>query len=175
MRDLKRSTDHRPSWSLDPADRSSVPAAVLFAPPCLAMVYTVRTISLLISARISVERMLASSVSASSPCTARRSCANSIEYSPFSARVFASTDILSILNAISAIWPACVPRPVEALALADPSPADSPSSTEAPPPCPLRARSSGDPLPCPRIADWAEVMADPSDVFWPEWKVLGSL
>ena len=60
-----------------------------------------RTTSLFISARISEERILASSVSASRPCIALRSCASSIVYSALRARVTAVTVCFSIENAIS--------------------------------------------------------------------------
>ena len=105
IRPLNFSTDQRPFAS---TSRSNSPAVAVPVAPGLAVVWIVRTTSRLISAKISDCRMFANSDSASRPCTARRSCANSVVYSAFSARDFADTVTFSIENAISAI---VVPSP----------------------------------------------------------------
>jgi hypothetical protein len=80
----------------------------------------------LISAVISVERIVDNSDSASRPWTAFKSCESSIVYSAFNALVFAVTETLSIENAI---WLKC---PSEVIA--EPSPNFSPSAVEPGPP-----------------------------------------
>ena len=96
---LNFSTDQRPFAS---TSKSKIPAVA--EPDCapgFAVAYTVRISSRLISARISVERIFASSSSASNPCTAFISCASSTEYFAFNARDLASTVSFSISNPIS--------------------------------------------------------------------------
>ena len=96
------STDQRPLAS---TSRLNVPAVVTFScAPTVAVKLIVRTTSRLISAKISVERMLANSCSASKPWTAFKSCASSIVYSAFKARLLAVTAIFSMENAISWNW-----------------------------------------------------------------------
>ena len=97
---LNFSTDQRPFES---TSISNIPAfaVVPVAAPALADTYTVLTTSLLISERISEERIFDNSVSASRPWIAFKSCASSIEYSAFSALDLAVTLCFSIENAIS--------------------------------------------------------------------------
>ena len=99
IRPLNFSTDQRPFESVS---RSKIPAVVVPSEaPFSAVTTIVRMTSRLISARISADRMLDSSVSASRPWMAFRSCASSSEYSAFRARDLAVTETFSIENAIS--------------------------------------------------------------------------
>ena len=98
-RPLNFSTDHLPLAS---TSRLNVPDVAVSAAPVLAWRFTFLTTSLLISARISLERMFASSDSASRPWIALRSCASSNVYSALSALDFAVTVYFSIVKDISA-------------------------------------------------------------------------
>ena len=122
---LNFSTAQRPSASVLRSNVSVVPGVALPLKPTTALALIVLITSRLISARISVERMLASSDSASKLWIAFRSCASSIVYSALRPRVLASTTAFSIVKPMSPkaapVPPRTSPAPVET-----PVPAGSP-------------------------------------------------
>ena len=117
------STIHLPSESVA---TSNIPDTAVedCSAPILAEVRILLITSLLISARISADRILANSPSASKPWTALRSCASSIVYSAFSALDLAVTVAFSIVKAISPKFPSPVsPTPnLSAAAVDKPEP-----------------------------------------------------